>query len=143
MGGKPGARRAEGFFSAGLTLVGVLGLSTMLVVLALRTAGGITYLGGTSYQTEFANPRWWDAGFILFAPIFLASWRHPRLAAVYVIAALGPQVVLPAVVAHRYAVTGWADGLEIFGYLFPLLMAPLFSVAAALGAVVGKRRQRT
>jgi hypothetical protein len=140
MGGRPGARRAEGLFSAGLTLVGVLGLSTLLVVLALQTAGGIRYLGGMSYQTEFANPRWWEAGFILFAPVFLASWRHPRFAAVYVIAALAPQVVLPVVVAHRYAVTGWGDGLETLGYLFPILMAPLFSATAVLGAAAGKRR---
>jgi hypothetical protein len=145
MGEKSGTRRSEklDLVSAVSTLLGVLGLSTILVVLSLQTASGITYLGGTSYQTEFANPAWWIAGFLLFIPVCVASWRHPRLAPGYVIAALGPQVVLPAVVVHRYAVTGWDDGLEALGYLYPILMLPLFFAAAALGSVLGKRRQRT
>ena len=128
---------------AGLALFGVLGLSVLLVVLALGTADGVTYLGESSYRTEYANLWWWEAGFLLSVPICLASWRHPRLAAVYVVVALGPQVVLPVVVAHRYAASGWGDGLEALGYVFPVLMTPLFSAAAVLGVVIGRRTQRT
>lgn len=144
MGEKAGAHQAErpGGVSAGLSLLCVLGLSTTLVVLALRTAGGVTYLGGDSYRTEFANPKWWAAGFLLFVPVYLVARRHPALAFISVIAALGPQVVLPVVVVHRYVVTGWADGLESLGYLYPILMSPVFSAAAVAGAVVGKRKQR-
>jgi hypothetical protein len=139
---KPGTRRVP-LVWASLALLGVLGLSALLIVLALGTAGGVTYLGGTSYRVEFANTGWWEAGFLLSVPICLASWRHPRLAAVYVVVALGPQVVLPVVVAHRYAASGWGDGLEALGYVFPILMAPLFAAAAVLGVVIGRRTQRT
>ncbi|GAB3952517.1 hypothetical protein [Micromonospora vulcania] len=127
---------------AGWALLCVFLVSTVLVVLALQTATGVTHLAGTSYNTEFANPAWWNAGFLFFLPIFLSSYRYPKHAAMSVIAALVPQFALPTVVVYRYIDGGWGSGLEFFGYVAPILMTPLFATAAAVGAWLGRRVQR-
>ncbi|MFI7577450.1 hypothetical protein [Micromonospora sp. NPDC049497] len=135
-------RERSNFVPAGRALLCVLLISTTLVVLALQTASGVTHLEGSSYNTEFAEPTWWLAGFLLFVPVYLASRRYPKLAVVAVIAAVGPQFALPAVVVDRYVEGGWGDGLEGFGYVLPILMTPVFAVAAAAGAAIGWRKQR-
>jgi len=127
---------------AGWSLLGVFLISTVLVVLSLQTATGVTYLGGTSYETEFMNSTWGQAGFLLFVPIFLLSRRHPKQAAISVIAAIVPQFALPTIVVYRYIDGGWGSGLEFLAYLMPILMLPLFAAAAAAGAWLGRRKQR-
>jgi hypothetical protein len=114
-------------------LVGVLLVSAGLVAASLYTASGITQLDAGSYHTEFANPVFWYCGFLLALPIGWAAWRYPRFAAGFVIAALVPQFVLPAIVVERYRTSGWGDGLEYLGYLFPMLMTTLFIAVAAGG----------
>jgi hypothetical protein len=118
-------------------------LSIVLVALASLTASGVTHLANSSYHTEFANPILWQAGFLLFVPIYLASRHYPNFAFISVIVALGPQFALPAVVVCRYTNEGWSDGLEYLGYLYPILMAPLFAAAAAVGATAGRHKQRS
>ncbi len=125
-----------------VTLVGVLALSAGLAALSLLTASGITQVGPTSYHTEFANPTWWYTGFLLAVPLFVASMRYPRFAVAFVVAALIPQVILPAVVVDRYASSRWGDGLEYFGYLIPILMVPFFAGVATFGALLGRSRRR-
>ncbi|MEU4333926.1 hypothetical protein AB0F59_04795 [Micromonospora lupini] len=137
---RPAGRR--NLSPAGLAPLCVLLISTALVVLALQTATGVTYLGGTSYETEFANPTWWMAGFFLFLPIYLVSYRYPKHAAISVVAALVPQFVLPTVVVHRYVDGGWGDGLESLGYVAPILMTPMFAATAAFAAWHGRRNRR-
>ncbi|MCF0096648.1 hypothetical protein B0E54_05515 [Micromonospora sp. MH99] len=124
-------------------MLGVFLISTVLVVLALLTATGVTHVSGSSYKTEFAHPLWWQAGFFLFVPVFLSSYLYPKRAAASVVAALVPQFVLPTVVVYRYVHGGWGDGLEIFSYVPPILMTPQFAAMAAFGAWLGRRRLRT
>jgi hypothetical protein len=95
-------------------------------------------VGESSYRTEFANPVWWWAGFLLVVPVYMVSRRHPRAAVVCVIVALAPQFALPTIVIDRYADTGWGDGLEGSGYVAPVLMTLLFAVAAAFGYSAGR-----
>ncbi|MER6592727.1 hypothetical protein ABT214_12900 [Micromonospora purpureochromogenes] len=131
----------RGSVSAGAACAVVLGASATLVVLALATARGVTHLGGSSYDTEFANPTWWWAGLGLFVPVGIAAYRHPRFFLAFVAAALVPQAVLPAVDIYRRHQAGWADPMEGFGFFIPVLMLPVFAFAAAGGAMIGEWRQ--
>lgn len=117
-GSAPQAGR-HGLGPAGRALLCVFLISTVLVVLALQTATGVTYLGGSSYNTEFANPTWWLAGFLLFVPIYLSSRRYPRHAAISVVAALVPQFALPTVVVYRYTAGGWGSASSTSATCFP------------------------
>lgn len=119
-------------------LTGVLALSAGHVAVTLATASGVTQVGPTSYHTEFGNPEWWIAGFLLAFPVALASRFHPRLTAGFVIAALVPQFALPQLVIQRAIAAGWGDPMLGMGYLYPLLMTPFIAFP---GYLAGRRRR--
>jgi hypothetical protein len=126
---------------AGLpALAGVLAFGAGHVAITLMTASGVTQTGPTSYYTEFGNPEWWMAGFLLAIPVALASWLHPKLTTWFIIAALIPECVLPQLVVQRAVAAGWGDPMLSFGYLYPAFMVPLFIVAGSLGRRSGTRR---
>lgn len=118
-----------------LAVLGVLALSTGVAVLALATARGVVPLGGVSYETEFVSDWWWLA--FLLAPLpGLAARRRPGTGPAVGAALVVPHVVAATVCVRRYATSGWGDGLEVFAYLHPLLLA---GAAAALVAALRRR----
>ncbi len=109
-----------------------------LAVLSLATASGVTYLGGSSYETEFAHPGWWWASLLLAVPVGLLSWWRPRIAAPLVLAAAVPQLALAHEVVQRYDESGWSDGLEVLAYVVAVFVVLVLAVAALAGALLGR-----
>ncbi|MEV4283839.1 hypothetical protein [Actinoplanes xinjiangensis] len=84
-------------------------------------------------STEFVDFSWWMAGFLVFLPVGIAAYLKPDAVGPILVAALLPQMMLPTVLIARSIATKWGDGTEFFGYLYPALMALLFSLAAGIG----------
>ena len=108
---------------------------------ALALADGVTFLGGTSYDTEFVDVDVWSLGFLLVVPVFLAVRANPWVMPAALLAASWPQFSVASTTVERYVTSGWADGLESLAYVQPVLMTGAYLLAAGL-AVVLARRQR-
>lgn len=85
----------------------LLALSAGVMAVALATASGVTYVGNSSYETEFVNPRWGHVGWLLCVPVFATAWRYPTAARLSVLGAAAPQWVGMWVVLLRYAESFW------------------------------------
>lgn len=77
-------------------------------MLALTTASRVVHLGGSSYETEFVEPGWWLAGWVLVVPVFLAARAHRILAAPAALLAAAPQFLLARAVVVRASTRGGA-----------------------------------
>ncbi|GIF42392.1 hypothetical protein [Actinoplanes xinjiangensis] len=126
---------------AAALLLGILLLSGSLVAFALATAKGLTQVGPYSYEAEFSNPIWVWAGMLLIVPVFLAARRHPGFKGFFALAALIPQFIEPAVEMERYAVAGYGEGLPALGFIWPIMLTPLFIWAATRGGETGAKRR--
>lgn len=116
--------------------------SVALAVVALDLASGVTRPRGRCCRTEFIDSRTLDLLWLLYPLLALAaawSWR---------VASLGvPGLALPHWVAmnevmDRYAESGWGDGLEVLGYLFPIQVAVIGAFSVLLGSLVGQGVRR-
>lgn len=116
--------------------------SAGLVAMALGTASGVTQVGPTSYETEFANSAWAAAGFLLLVPVGAASWVHPGCTPFFILAAIAPQAALPQLQSDRAIAAGWGDPLPGLGYLTVILMVVLFASAGVAGAIAGIRHRQ-
>src|SRR5690606_30874958 len=94
----------------------------LLVVLALDRADGAVLLepGGTSYSTEFIDPGFWNAAWLMvpLAGVAAALWVWGGVLTV-VLAALA-HTVAATITIQRYDASGWSDGLEVLSYLWPI-----------------------
>ncbi len=121
-----------------LPVLVALALSTAISVLALSTASGVTYLGDSSYDTEFVS-GWW--GLAWFLPLLpgVTAWFRPLVAAWQGLAVAGPQVVTAAIVVNRYRVSDWGDGLEFLSFLMPLGLVAVSAVLIAAALIFSPR----
>lgn len=122
-----------------LLLVGTAALATALATLSLGTAFGVVHLGGDAYATEFAQPGWWAAGWLLVVPVGLLGWVRPGLAPLGVLAAAVPPFVVAYVSEQRALDSGWSQGLDVFGYIYAAAMTLGFVGAACCGRSLGRR----
>lgn len=106
--------------------------STAIAVVALVTAPGVTRLDEYNYRTEFVHTGWWALAWLLPLLVGVATCRWPRAAVAHGACALAPQFVVGFVVVWRYRVSGWAQGLEIFVFLYPVLLTALCMAAVGL-----------
>jgi hypothetical protein len=116
--------------------------SVAIAVVALVRASGVTRLDEYSYRTEFVHEGWWMLAWVLPALVGVATWWWPRAVLLAGTCALAPQFLVGVVVVWRYRVSGWSDGLEIFVFLYPSLLAALCAVAFGLAEWLRSARSR-
>lgn len=99
---------------------------------------------GRCCQTEFIDEKTLGFLWLLFPVLALAAVWSLRLGLLGVLGIAVPQWLAMGEVMDRYAESGWGSGLEVFGYLLPILTALIGAVAVLVGALVGgalRRRQ--
>lgn len=111
----------------------------MLAAIALIVAPGVIRLSPVDFRTEFVHPVWWNVGWLLVLPVFVAARACPKLAWLVGLCAGVPQFVVAAVVVGRYQDSGWGDGLEYLTYLQAAVMTVVFLVAALVGYLFRRR----
>ncbi len=122
-------------------LFAVTGAAAVLAAVSLATASGVTQVSRWDFDTEFADPLWWNLGWLLVVPVFFVAraWRDVGWLLLSGLCPAVPQFVIAAVVVRRYADTGWGDGLEYLAYAQAAVMTLAFLLAALLG-YLGARR---
>ena len=115
--------------------VGVLtGLaSSVISLLALERASGVTKIGRSSFDTEFIDGGTLQLAWLLLPLAAAAGWLSLRAAVLAVVGATVPLVFAMTETVNRYRESGWADGLEVLGYLLPAAVL----VGATGSALVG------
>jgi hypothetical protein len=107
-------------------------------LLALDVASGVTTISDTSYDTEFIDMQLAWVAVVLVAAAAALSWVGGLVAAVL---ASIPQWWAMARAVARYDESGWSDGLEVLGYLYPILFTLVSLGTAFVGAALGRRRR--
>ncbi|GIE74110.1 hypothetical protein Aph02nite_00600 [Actinoplanes philippinensis] len=120
----------------------VFALSVAHVVTTLAAASGVTRTGPSDFHVELADPNLWPAGFLLAVPVAVACWHSPAITSRIILSAAVPQFVLAALVALRDIAGGWNDPLIVFGFLYPILMTPVFAAFGGLGCLLARGRRR-
>jgi hypothetical protein len=116
--------------------------SVAIAVVALVTASGVTRLDEYNYRTEFVHEGWWMLAWVLPVLVGVATWWWPRAALLAGTCALAPQFLVGLVVVWRYRAFGWSDGLEIFVFLYPSLLAVLCAAVYGLAEWLRSVRSR-
>ena len=111
-------------------------VSTVTCLVALALAEGVTRIGPSSYDTEFIDDR--ASAPLLLVPVLagVAGTFSLRVALVAGVLATVPAVLTQVEVVRRYRVSGWADGLEVLGYLVPALLLVGCLAGAGIGRLV-------
>lgn len=112
-----GSRKSAGAFWALLTTAGSFGLGA----LALATASGVTQLTDTDYDTEFLNGKVLWLVYLLLGGVYLATRKYVLAGFAAAVGLAAGQTWATTVCVSRYHESGWSDGLEILGYLVPIL----------------------
>jgi len=123
------------------TLVTVAG-ACAVAYLALADVAGVTRVAGSTYETEFVNGGWWNLGFALAVPVYLATRASYWFAPAAVLIATVAQLYIADTVVERYLESGWGDGLESLSYAWAIAMGVFFALAAVGGVVVTHVRRR-
>ena len=112
--------------------------------LAWELAPGVVQVGPSDFRTDFLEPRVMKLVWLLPLAVAGVSALDPRVGAVTGVAGLVPVTVAVHAEVEQYAVTGWGDGLEVLGYLLPVLLAVLCLALGVLGGLLGRglRRRR-
>jgi hypothetical protein len=122
-----------------------MGLAAVLINhIALAAASGAVRVGpGPTFDTEFIDVPWWFANLVLCIPVWAFGRRWWRLAPC--VLALAVVAVPPfwafGVMVDRYAASGWSQGLEYLGIIFPVFFGVLFMLTLALASMSSPRRQ--
>ncbi|MEJ5945326.1 hypothetical protein WDZ17_08470 [Pseudokineococcus basanitobsidens] len=121
-------------------------LSAAVGALALVTAPGATTVDGTTYDTTFVTGWLWWLAYAVVPVAAVLAWRARASYLAYVATGtvlVVPQVVVAAVVAVRYQLSGWGSGLEFLAFLHPVGLFFLTAVVlGAVGAVDAAHRRR-
>lgn len=121
-------------------LVAVAGL--LIVLLALHLADGATLVSGTTYDTEFIDGRVLSLAWLLVPVVGTTAYLSTPWGILAGLAATASQLYGAAETVHRYRVSGWADGLEVFAYLWPIGVLGLSAVAVLVGALARLAQRR-
>jgi hypothetical protein len=131
------------WIAVGVGLLVIAVVTYALTRLSLDNVPGATRRpNGSCCDTNFVNTGWWLTLGVLAIPI---GWtgRYSLWAA---LAALAIPTYATFYIAtttiHRYQDSGWGDGLEVLSYIGSSLHLLLYLLAAAVGAVLWRRRRR-
>ena len=124
--------------------VAAVALSVVVVLVALAVASGETLLpgSGSSYDTEFIDMSVLQISWVVVPLLGAAAASSARIALVGAAAMAVSQFLAMAETVRRYEESGWADGLEVLGYLFPITLTVVTLGAVLVGWLVGRRSRR-
>jgi hypothetical protein len=128
---EPDAMRMKvALVAAVLTVV----VAMLVAWLSLHDVPGVqrTERGGCC-ETTFVHDGLWATMFLLALPIGFIARRSLLLAVGTSIAASIATFAVAHEVVHRYAVSGWSDGLEVFAYVEAAAMTFVWVLAAVVG----------
>lgn len=128
---------------SGYEWLGALGTAAVAIaipVYALADASGVTYLGDSSYDTEFITIAWSWSWLLVLIP-GAAAWFRPLLAWLLGFVVVVPQIVAAAVTVGRYTTSGWGDGLEGLSFLLPIGMTVLVAAQILIATAVRRARR--
>lgn len=123
-----------------LAVAGAAAVAIAIPVHALVTATGVTYLGDSSYDTEFIALSWSWSWLLVLIP-GVAAWFRPLLAWLLGFVVVVPQIVAAAVTVGRYTTSGWGDGLEGLSFLLPIGMTVLVAAQILIATAVRRHRR--
>ncbi len=128
---------------ASLGLVVVCVLTYALTRLSLDHPPGVTRRpNGGCCDTEFVNNDWWTSLAVLAVPIWWVARCLPWAAIPAFVVPTYASFHIASTVVHRYQVSGWGDGLEVFAYVGGIAHGIVFACAAAIGIFSWRRRRR-
>ena len=116
--------------------------SVVVAVVALDLASGVTRPRGRCCRTEFIDTGTLGFLWLLYPLLALAAASSWRLALLGVPGLALPQWLAMNEVMDRYAESGWGDGLEVLGYVFPIQVAVVGAFSVLLGSLVGQGVRR-
>lgn len=118
--------------------------STVVVLAALAVASGATLRAGsdTSYDTEFVDGAVLQLAWLVVPLLGTAAASSVRAALIGTAGVSVTQFWAMAETVDRYRESGWSDGLEVLGYLFPITLTVVSLGAVLLGWLLGSRSRR-
>lgn len=118
--------------------------SIAIVLVALAVASGARLRPGsdTSYDTEFIDMAVMQVSWLTVPLLGVAAFFSARVALLGTIGVAVSQFWAMAEMVRRYDESGWGDGLEVLGYLFPITLTVVSVGAVLAGWLVGGRRRR-
>jgi hypothetical protein len=145
-GAAPGIVRAWGSLWLQLPLqLAAIGLAAVLINwMALDAASGVVHVGpGPTLDTEFIDVPRWLASLVLCIPLWAFGRRWGRLAPCLLAAVAASAAPFWAfnVMVDRYASSGWSQGLEYLGIIFPVFFSLCFVLTLAIASATSPRRQ--
>ena len=117
--------------------------SAVIVLVALGVASGARPRPGsdTSYDTEFIDMAVLHLSWLLAPLLGVTASLSARVALLGVVGVAVSQFWAMAETVDRYQESGWSDGLEVLGYLFPITLTLVSLGAVLVGWLVGRRRR--
>jgi len=126
-----------------LSVVAVL-LGAVASLVALATASGVTQRPGpeSCCNTEFIDMAVLQLSWLAVPLLGIAAASSARVALLGTAGVAVAQFLAMAETVHRYRESGWSDGLEVLGYLFPITVTVVALGAVLVGWLVGSRARR-
>jgi hypothetical protein len=114
------------------------------VLIALTVPSGATLLprSDSSYGTEFIDMGVLQISWVVVPLLGVAAGSSARVALLGTAAMAVSQFLGMAETVRRYEDSGWSDGLEVLGYLFPITLTVVTLGAVLVGWLVGRRSRR-
>jgi hypothetical protein len=126
-----------------LSVVAVLA-SAVVVLVALAVASGVTLRPEpeTCCNTEFIDEAVLQLSWLVVPLLGVAAASSARVALLGTTGVAVTQFLAMAETVHRYRESGWSDGLEVLGFLFPIALTVVALGAVLVGWLVGSRSRR-
>lgn len=136
------SRLPSRFLVAGGLAALAAGGSLALALLSLHLADGVTFLGDSSYDTEFLDPAVLRLVPVLLPVLGLAAYYSGRVGLLALVGATLPLGYAAAESIRRTDEAGWSDGLEVLVWLLPIGLLLAGAIAWAVGVLAGRAARR-
>lgn len=119
-------------------------VSAGVVLVALVAAPGVTLRPGPEEccDTRFINEAVLQLSWLAVPLLAVAAASSVRVALLGTAGVAVTQFLAMTETVHRYRESGWSDGLEVLGYLFPITLTLVALGAVLVGWLVGSRSRR-
>lgn len=128
------------------TAVVTTGAAFAIGAWSLGAASGVTRSSANDYSTEFIDPDISALLFLLLVPVAVAAYLHLWGGLVAAVGLSAGYTWAMAVCVHRYATSGWGDGLEGLGYVGPVALGVMAFAAVGVTRLIARsgaaRRRR-
>ncbi len=109
---------------------------------ALSVAYGERLVSGSSYSTEYINMPTYALTLLAVPLVGFAAYHRWWAGVAGAVGAAGVAFAAMVETVHRYDESGWADGLEVLGFIAPVGLTLFLALAVVAGSLIGLRRDR-